>query len=288
MKTNNTKKKVNKKTNKKKSKYDKRNRLNNLTGSEWLKSTKSYWISEKSVEDKIAYEHPAPFLVKDTSRLVSFFTKKNQLVLDPFSGTGTTLLACCHLNRKGIGIDLNKKYSSIAKKRIIKHLNYANQKIIHGDSLNIIDKINDKIDYCVTSPPYHNILKNDGQGIRVSKEKHRQGARKGVQFYSKKQNDLGNQETYKDFLILFSKIMRKVFKKLKDKSYTSIVISDFTIDKKETNVHGHIIDLMEKIGFTFVGTIILLQESKPLYPFGYPYSFVINHHHQNIINFRKI
>ena len=42
------------------------------------------------------------------------------------------------------------------------------------------------------------------------------------------------------------------------------------------------------IGFDFVGTTVLLQETKPLYPFGYPYSYVINHHHQNIINFRKV
>ena len=44
---------------------------------------------------------------------------------------------------------------------------------------------------------------------------------------------------------------------------------------------------MEKIGFEFVGTIVLLQDNKPLYPFGYPYAYKINRHHQNIITFRK-
>ena len=267
--------------------FDKRNKLNNLSGKEWIKLTKSYWISEKSREDKVAFKHPAPFLVKDITKLISFFTKKNQIVIDPFSGSGTTLLACCHLNRKGIGIDLDKNYSSIAKSRIKAHKNFKNQKIIIGDSLKKIEQINDKFNYCVTSPPYHNILKNNGQGIRVEKDKYRQGARKGIDYYSEKKNDLGNQKSYQDFLLLFQKIMEKIFNKLESKSYTSIIVSDFTINKKETNVHGHIINLMEKIGFIFVGTTILLQESKPLYPFGYPYSFVINHHHQNIINFRK-
>lgn len=273
---------------KKKPIYDKRNRLNNLSGTDWIKFTKSYWISEKSVEDKIAFKHPAPFLVKDVAKLISFFTKKNQIVLDPFVGSGTVLLACCQLDRVGIGIDLNRDYINIAKSRIKKHINFKNQKIIFGDSLKKIEEIDGTINYCVTSPPYHNILKNNGQGIRSSKDNHRQGARQGVSYYSEKKNDLGNQKNYKSFLALFEKIMEKVFKKLTNKAYTSIIISDFTINKKETNVHGHIIELMEKIGFVFVGTTILLQESKPLYPFGYPYSYVINHHHQNIINFRKI
>jgi len=44
---------------------------------------------------------------------------------------------------------------------------------------------------------------------------------------------------------------------------------------------------MEGIGYEFVGTTVLLQDNKPLYPFGYPFAYKINHHHQNIINFRK-
>jgi DNA modification methylase len=272
---------------KKKPIYDKRNRLNNLSGTDWIKLTKSYWISEKSAEDKIAFKHPAPFLIKDVTKLISFFTKKKQIVLDPFVGSGTTLQACCQLDRLGIGIDLNKNYLKIAKSRIKKHINFKNQKIIIGDSLKKIEEIKGEINYCVTSPPYHNILKNNGLGIRSSKDNYRQGARQGIDYYSEKKNDLGNQASYKSFLDLFGKIMSKVHKKLSTKAYTSIIISDFTVNKKETNVHGHIIEIMEKIGFIFVGTTILLQESKPLYPFGYPYSYVINHHHQNIINFRK-
>lgn len=66
------------------------------------------------------------------------------------------------------------------------------------------------------------------------------------------------------------------------------MISDFTIDKKETNVQGDIVKMMTSIGYEFSGTTVLLQENKPLYPFGYPYAYKINHHHQNMISFRKI
>ena len=269
------------------SKVDKRNKLNNLNGKEWIKATKSYWVSEKSKEDKISFKHPAPFLVKDIEKLISFFSKKNQLILDPFNGVGTTLLACCNTNRKGYGIDLNKEYCKIAKSRIIDLKNYKNQTIVCGDSLKAVSKLPKKIDYCVTSPPYHNILQNKGAGIRDNKKNYRKGARTGVEFYSSKRNDLGNQKSYDKFISLFGKIMKEVKSNLKERAYTSIIISDFTVNKKEKNVQGDIIKIMEDIGYKFVGTIVLLQESKPLYPFGYPYSFVINHHHQNIINFRN-
>ena len=82
--------------------------------------------------------------------------------------------------------------------------------------------------------------------------------------------------------------MKNCYKKLNAKKYCSIIISDFTVDKKEVCVQGDIVKLMQEIGFEFVGTITLLQDNKPLYPFGYPYAFKINHMHQNIINFRKI
>ena len=271
-----------------KSKVDKRNKLNDLDGKNWIKSTKSYWISEKCVDDKIALKHPAPFMVKDIIKLVSFFTKKKQIVLDPFNGTGTTLLACCRTERKGIGIDLNKTYNDLAKKRLKDQPNYKDQKIIFGNSLNKIKNIEGEINYCVTSPPYHNILRNKGNGIRDVKDNYRKGARTGVEYYSENKNDLGNQKSYQNFLDLFEKIMSEVFLKLKNRSYTSIIISDFTVNKKEKNVQGDVVNLMQNIGFDFVGTTVLLQETKPLYPFGYPYSYVINHHHQNIINFRKV
>lgn len=81
--------------------------------------------------------------------------------------------------------------------------------------------------------------------------------------------------------------MRKVFLKLKEGKYTSIIISDFTVNKKEVCVQADIVRILCGVGFEFVGTIVLLQDNKPLYPFGYPFAYKINHQHQNIINFKK-
>ena len=269
------------------SKFDSRNQLNDLTGKEWLKLTKSFWISEKCREDKFAFQHPAPFLIKDITKLISMFTKQNMIVLDPFSGLSTTLVACGMLNRQGIGIDLNKKYCQLGMQRL-KELNIRNkQTIICGDSSTEIKKIIGNIDYCVTSPPYHNILKNNGKGLRDKKDGKRNGARIGLEYYSDDARDLGNQNTYDDFLSLFSRVMSDVYQKLNNKRYMSIIISDFTVNKKEQCVQGDIVNVIQKIGFEFCGTTILLQNNKPLYPFGYPFAYKINHQHQNIITFKK-
>ena len=268
-------------------KYDKRNKLNDLTGKEWLKLTKSFWQSERCKEDRFAFKHPAPFMIKDIEKLISLFTKKDMVILDPFNGVGTTLVASSNLGRKGIGIDLNEEYCLLAKERLKGLQINEGQKIINGDSLKEVKKLETKFDYCITSPPYHNILKNNGNGLRAKRDGKRNGSRIGVEYYSDNENDLGNQVKYDDFLLLLKNIMAEVYKKLKTKKYTTIIISDFTIDKKEVCVQADIVRIMEEIGFELSGTTILLQNNKPLFPFGYPFAYKINHQHQNIITFRK-
>lgn len=268
--------------------YDLRNTLNDLTGKEWLLLTKSFWETESSVVDKGAYSHPAPFMVEDVKKLISMFTKKGMVVLDPFVGSGTTLIAADMLERKGIGIDLNPKYKNLYDERMNGLVLEKNSEYLVGDALKKVDEIG-MVDYVVTSPPYHNILRNNSKGTRNNNGKnYRMSARDGVEYYSEFENDLGNFEQYEDFLNALKEIMKKIYDHLNNKKYVSIIISDFTVEKKEICVQGDIVRIMTDIGYEFSGTTVLLQPVKPLYPFGYPYAYKINHHHQNIITFRKI
>lgn len=72
----------------------------------------------KTTTDKFAYEHPAMFPEKLAEDHIISWSNPHDIILDPFMGSGTTGKACKKLNRKFVGIELDKSYFEIAKKRI--------------------------------------------------------------------------------------------------------------------------------------------------------------------------
>jgi DNA modification methylase len=266
--------------------YDPRNSLNDLTGKEWLLLTASFWFSEPTAEDKVAFAHPAPFMVRDIEKLISMFTKRGGTVLDPFVGSGTTLFAANKLGRHAIGIDLNAEYKKVATARL-GGAGFKDFKYIVGDANKKLKDI-EAVDYIVTSPPYHNILRNSSKGTRHETGKsYRMAARDGVEYYTELPNDLGNFDEYPNFIAALQVVMSKAFSKLKSGGYCSMIMSDFTVNKVEVCVQADVVRLLQELGFVFCGTTVLLQTVKPLFPFGYPYAYKVNHHHQNIMNFMK-
>jgi len=67
-----------------------------------------------------ASQHPCPFPIELPTRCIEITTVEDDVVLDPFLGSGTTAVACERLGRRWIGIDLSKEYCDIARKRIEK------------------------------------------------------------------------------------------------------------------------------------------------------------------------
>ena len=88
-------------------------RINKADFKEWFQQI--WRISGASTK-----EHPAPFPLELAERLVRMFSFVGDTVLDPFNGTGTTLVAAAKHNRKGIGIEIDSDYLHIAEKRFDK------------------------------------------------------------------------------------------------------------------------------------------------------------------------
>jgi site-specific DNA-methyltransferase (adenine-specific) len=77
----------------------------------------SKWADHDSITSHQNH-HPTVKPLALMKYLVTMFSREGQIVIDPFAGSGTTLIACERLNRKYIGIDSNEDYVEIAKRRI--------------------------------------------------------------------------------------------------------------------------------------------------------------------------
>jgi site-specific DNA-methyltransferase (adenine-specific) len=83
---------------------------------EFMESTLSIWNISPARAKKIG--HPAPFPVELAKRFINLYSFKNDLILDPFIGSGSTAIAAKLLNRDYIGYELNPEYVEIAKNRL--------------------------------------------------------------------------------------------------------------------------------------------------------------------------
>ena len=98
-----------------------KNRKDTITKEEFLEYTKSIWNMPTESAKKIG--HPAPFNIELPYRLIQLYTFENDVVIDPFIGSGTTALAAIKTNRRFIGYDNNPEYTKLAEERIKKETN---------------------------------------------------------------------------------------------------------------------------------------------------------------------
>jgi len=100
-------------------------RISDIERKEFMEWTNSFW--NFSGESKTKIGHPAPFPIELPRRCIKLFSFVGDTVLDPFLGSGSTLLACLKTNRNGIGIEIDKNYCLLAEKRLNTFFSAQNQ-----------------------------------------------------------------------------------------------------------------------------------------------------------------
>lgn len=103
-------------------------RKSDITKKEFVDWTNGVWTFMGESKTKVG--HPAPFPIELPKRCIKLFTFVGDTVLDPFLGSGSTLIASVLTNRKGIGIEIDKNYCEIAKNRLIKEAQINQLKLV--------------------------------------------------------------------------------------------------------------------------------------------------------------
>lgn len=235
------------------------NHINCLTAKEWLKHQIGVWqftYEKRDVRDKRI--HPATFPIALAHRCIALFSHRGELVVDPFVGSGTTLIAARDLDRNAVGFDLKSKYVELSRSRLAQEplSDKSQQIVICDDARNIQQYFEaEQITLCLTSPPYANMLN------RKRKNKSRRAAsRKNEQFqkieqYSQDPRDLGtlSLDAYKDAM---EEIYTTIFPLVKPGGHCVINSTDMWWNDRRYLIHKAVIDALEQVGFEFRNTII--------------------------------
>ncbi|MBK7981629.1 MAG: N-6 DNA methylase [Ignavibacteriae bacterium] len=270
-------------------KFNIKNKLNNLTGKEWIKFTKSWFIHKPVRRKNDEILHPAKYPESLVEEFIAFFTKENEWVFDPFLGSGSTLIAAGNLTRNAVGIELNEKYYKIAKKRIETGNFENNIMALKGNSLNlkeilIKNEINQKIDFTITSPPYWNQLEKNS--LRQKKRNENGLDTK----YSTQKKDIGNIAEYEKFLETQALIFDQIYDITKEKGYLTIITNNIFHNGRVFPLAFDTAVSLTKRGsksWLLKDEKIWLQDDKPLIALGVNSAWVGNRHHQYCLIFRK-
>jgi DNA modification methylase len=257
---------------------------NKLDGKTWTRYSISIWNDIRKTADETRQGHPAMFPLQLPMRLLECFTNdEDKVVLDPFVGVGSTILAAIRLGKIGIGLDVSSKFIEIATKRFDQADMFTERceqnRIIKADARNLLDYVNPiSVDIVITSPPYWNILTEK-----------RTADYKETRNYGDMYDDLGKIADYHEFLLALEKVFRLVYQTMKPQKYCIIVAMDLRKKDKFYPYHSDIAIFMQKIGFIYDDLIIWdrRHEYNNMRPLGYPSKFRINKAHEYILIFQK-
>jgi len=256
------------------------NHANFLNGSDWLKNSFSIWRGLG--KDKDAKEHPAPFPVALASRLIECFAADPKgVVLDPFAGSGSTLLAALHADMQAVGIDINPAYRRMFEKRLCMLETGNNRWRYEIQDSRDMDRVvkAESVEIAITSPPYWDIL-----------NRRRTADKKVTRSYSSNGHDLGNMDDYGDFLNALTMISQQVERALRPKGYFILNVMDIRKGPSFYPLHQDASLAVQCNGGLILNDIIIWDRQtdyNSMRPLGYPYKFIINKVHEYLLIFRK-
>ena len=290
------------------------NTLNELPGDEWLYFTKSLLTTAYPSELGHAARraHGANKPPRLMTRLIEFFSRSGDLVVDPFAGVGGTLLgaAIARSPRRALGVELDPRWAavygdvvrSLSAERdgagpILADLGTADPggprgfdatglELRVGDSLAVLPTLEaGSVDLVVTDPPYNLQLPMTMAGGPLS-ETHA-NRRTDYAMVSDLPDDLANAPDYATFLARMRQVFEELLRVLRDGRYAVVIVRDAYQDGRYVFTGSDLAAQAAAVGFVPKGDLIWYQAGTRLRPYGYPRAFVPNIVHQHILVLRK-
>jgi len=244
---------------------------------EWLKCQLGVWqffYEARDIRDKNI--HPATFPIALAKRVIELFTHQGELVLDPFVGSGTTLVAAQDTNRNAVGLDLHRKYIDLCKSRLSQASLFSNseQIAIQDDARNISQYLDSEtVSLIWTSPPYANLLnrerKNKSRRFRNNEQLGR------VEQYSQDPRDLGTMPL-EDYTTAMGDIFQSLLPLLHPKAHCVINVPDMWWENRRITIHVSLIDELRRRGYELRNIIIWDRTNivNQIGIFGWPNNYI--------------
>lgn len=203
--------------------------------------TDTLWLIDKRDNSGVHNgDYHGNFVPQIPHQLFARYTKKGDWILDPFAGSGTSLIEAQRMERNSIGVELQESVAKEAVERIRKEQNpKCMTNILIGDSKNIdfykvLDFFNIcKVQFVIMHPPYWDIIK-----------------------FSEDKNDLSNAKTLDDFLQSFGTIVDNTTKILEHNRYCAVVIGDKYANSQVIPLGFHCMNLFLNKGFLLKAILV--------------------------------
>jgi DNA modification methylase len=290
------------------------NDLNELSGEEWLYFTKSVWTtaypSELGHDRRRAHGANKP--PRLMARLIEFFTRTGELVLDPFAGVGGTLLgaAIARGPRRAIGVELDPRWAAVFRETVDalcaerdgagprladlgptdpggeRSFDPSGVELREGDAREVLRTIADaSIDFVATDPPYNVQLAMTMAGGPLA-ETHA-NRRTDYAMVSDLSGDLANLPDYAAYLDAMGGILGDVARVLRPGRYATLIVRDAYQEGRYVFTAADLAARADAAGLVPKGDIAWYQAGTRLRPYGYPRAYVPNIAHQHILVLRK-
>ena len=289
------------------------NTLNELGGDEWLYFTKSLWSTAYPSELGHATRraHGANKPPRLMARLIEFFTRRGELVLDPFAGVGGTLLgaAMCRAPRDALGFEIEPRWGMVYDEVVreaqadrgglgpyLADLGDADPggprtfdpsgcSLVIGDALQRLPAIESgSVDFVATDPPYNPQLRITMSGGALAERF--ANRRTDYAMVTDHPGDLANSATYGEFLDRMQMVFVELRRVLRTGRYAAVIVRDAYQDGRYRFTGSDLAMRADASGLIPKGDLVWYQAGTRLRPYGYPRAFVPNIVHQHILVFR--